>query len=146
MKSQVHKETEARGLDLAWEQVRDFQLAFNHPANDTPILLDAERAVKRMNWVQEEVQEFLEAKTIVDQADAMIDVIYFAIGTLVEMGVRPQQLMDIVQHANMSKLCPDGQPHYKPDGKVMKPEGWEDPYPKLKEAIAEQMKKGESIK
>lgn len=139
--TQPHAETEEkRGLDLTWEQVRAFQLAFNHPASDKPTLLEAERAAKRMNWIQEEVQEFLEAKSIADQADAMIDVIYFAIGTLVEMGVRPQELMDIVQHANMSKLGPDGKPLYKPDGKVMKPDGWEDPYPKLQQAIAQQMK------
>jgi len=129
---------ENKGLDYAWEQVRQFQLAFNHPAQDTPTLLDAERGTKRMNWIKEEVQEFLEAETIVDQADAMIDVIYFALGTLVEMGVRPQQLMDIVQHANMSKLGADGKPIYGADGKVQKPEGWENPYPKLQVAIAQQ--------
>jgi len=128
-----------RGLDLTWEQVRAFHIAFNHPTKDKPTLLDPDRAIKRMNWIKEEVQEFLDANTIVDQADAMIDVIYFAIGTLVEMGVRPQELMDIVQQANMSKLWPDGKPHYRADGKIMKPEGWEDPYSKLQEAIAQQM-------
>ena len=55
----------------------------------------------------EEINEFLDAvkeQDIVEQADAMIDTIYFALGTLVEMGVQPEQLFDIVQHANMSKL------------------------------------------
>lgn len=136
------KATENIGLDYAWEQVRQFQLAFNHPAKDTPTLIDAERGAKRMNWIKEEVQEFLDSNTIVDQADAMIDVIYFALGTLVEMGVRPQQLMDIVQHANMSKLGADGKPIYGADGKVMKPEGWENPYPKLQVAIAQQGEQG----
>ncbi|QHW35846.1 HAD family hydrolase (plasmid) [Paenibacillus rhizovicinus] len=131
--------TVLNGLDLTYEQVRAFQLAFNHPAMDKPTMLSADRTEKRMSWIQEEVQEFKESDNVVDQADAMIDVIYFAVGTLVEMGVRPQELMDIVQHANMSKLWPDGKPHYKEDGKVKKPDGWEDPYPKLQAAITRQM-------
>lgn len=139
--TESYKETDKqRGLDLAWEQVRQFQKAFNHPVSDHPVLLDQDRAQKRMSWIQEEVQEFLEADTIVDQADAMIDVMYFALGTLVEMGVRPQALMDIVQQANMSKLGADGKPIYGSDGKVQKPEGWENPYPKLLEEIKQQMK------
>jgi predicted HAD superfamily Cof-like phosphohydrolase len=36
----------------------------------------------------------------------------------------------------MAKLWPDGKPHYNPkDGKVIKPEGWEDPAPKIKAYI-----------
>lgn len=61
----------------------------------------------------------------------MIDVIYFALGTLVEMGIEPDELFNIVQNANMSKLFPDGKPHYNEIGKVIKPEGWEDPHKKL---------------
>jgi predicted HAD superfamily Cof-like phosphohydrolase len=35
----------------------------------------------------------------------------------------------------MSKLWPDGTPHYKDDGKTLKPPGWQDPEPLLREAI-----------
>lgn len=86
----------------------------------------------------EEINEFLEAAEegdIVEQADAMIDVIYFALGTLVEMGIKPDKLFDIVQYANMSKLWEDGKPHYNEMGKVIKPSTWEDPHEKLKDAI-----------
>ena len=45
-------------------------------------------------------------------------------------------MFDIVQKANMAKLWPDGKPHYNPkDGKVIKPDGWEDPAPKIKAYI-----------
>lgn len=134
------------GLDHAYEQVKAFQKAFNHPVSETPAFMDADRAAKRMSWVDEEKQEFLDSTNVVDQADAMIDLIYFALGTLVEIGVKPQELMDIVQHANMSKLWPDGKPRYKEDGKVKKPEGWEDPYPKLKAAIDRQREESENQK
>lgn len=86
----------------------------------------------------EEINEFLDAvkeQDIVEQADAMIDTIYFALGTLVEMGVQPDILFKIVQHANMSKLFPDGKPHYNEMGKVIKPENWQDQHPKLELTI-----------
>ncbi|SFJ65342.1 Predicted phosphohydrolase, Cof family, HAD superfamily [Paenibacillus sp. UNC496MF] len=125
-----------RGLDLAFNQVKAFHQAFNHPVASRPTMMEQARAENRMHWCQEEIQEFLDSDNVVDQADAMIDLMYFALGTLVELGVKPQALMDIVQHANMSKLWPDGKPHYREgDGKIQKPAGWEDPYPKLKAAI-----------
>lgn len=46
------------------------------------------------------INEFLEAsekQDIVEQADATIDTIYFALGTLVEMGIEPDELFYIVQ-------------------------------------------------
>jgi predicted HAD superfamily Cof-like phosphohydrolase len=133
----LEKYEQERGLDLAYEQVKAFQQAFKHPVAERPTMMDAVRAANRMHWCQEEIQEFLDSDNVVDQADAMIDLIYFALGTLVEIGVKPQPLMDIVQHANMSKLWPDGKPRYREgDGKCMKPDDWEDPYPKLQAAIA----------
>ena len=124
------------GLDKTFDDVKSFHKAFNHPVSETPVLITPERAKARYAWLQEEIDEFLEAKTIAEQADAMIDTIYFAVGTMVEMGVKPQELFEIVQNANMAKLWPDGKPHYNEINKVIKPEGWEDPEPKLLEAIA----------
>jgi predicted HAD superfamily Cof-like phosphohydrolase len=83
----------------------------------------------------EEIDEFIESDNITDQADAMIDLIYFALGTLVEMGVKPQKLFDIVHEANMTKLWEDGKPRYNSDGKTIKPPGWQDPFKKLEDAI-----------
>ena len=90
------------------------------------------------NWMLEEINEFLEADEIVEQADAMIDLMYFAIGTLVEMGVKPDALWQIVQDANMAKLWSDGKPHHREDGKTIKPPTWEDPHDKLLAEIQRQ--------
>ena len=99
-------------------------------------MIDRKRALSRGKWMNEEVAEFLIADSIYEQADAMIDLMYFALGTLVEMGLEADELFDIVQTANMAKLWPDGKPHYNPkDGKVIKPEGWEDPAPKIRAYI-----------
>lgn len=127
-------------MNKRWQDVRDFHIAFNHPTKDVPVLLSPERVKARADWMQEEVIEFVEATDISGQADAMVDLMYFALGTLVEMGVQPEVLFDIVHEANMSKLWEDGKPRYREDGKVIKPATWVDPHPRLLEAL-EAMKK-----
>jgi predicted HAD superfamily Cof-like phosphohydrolase len=126
-------------MEKQWRQVAEFHKAFGHPYRETPTMLDKERAKARANWMMEEIQEFLKAETVIDQADAMIDLMYFALGTMVEMGVNPEPLFNIVQEANMNKLWPDGKPRYREDGKILKPEGWQPPEPKLKAEIERQM-------
>jgi predicted HAD superfamily Cof-like phosphohydrolase len=119
-----------------WNDVREFHEKFGHPVAERPVMIDKRRALSRAKWMQEEVAEFLIADDIYEQADAMIDLMYFALGTMVEMGLEADELFAIVQQANMAKLWPDGKPHYNPkDGKVIKPEGWEDPAPKIKAYI-----------
>ena len=125
-------------MNNEWNKVKDFQLKFGHPVSEYPQQIDRERATKRYKWMLEEINEFLEADEIVEQADAMIDVIYFALGTLVEMGIKPDNLFNIVQEANMAKLWPDGTPHYNAEGKTIKPSTWEDPHNKLKAEIRRQ--------
>jgi predicted HAD superfamily Cof-like phosphohydrolase len=74
------------------------------------------------------------------QADALTDELYFNQGSFVVAGVDPQPLFDIVQEANMAKLGPDGKPIIRElDGKIMKPEGWQPPEPKLREEIKRQI-------
>jgi predicted HAD superfamily Cof-like phosphohydrolase len=127
-------------IDRAWEDVRAFHQAFGHPAPDAPSWLDPDLVDKRASWIEEEALELREATTIVEQADAFIDVIYFALGGLVSLGIRPGPLWEIVQNANMAKLWPDGQPRHRPgDGKVVKPAGWEDPGPKLAAEVRRQL-------
>lgn len=130
-------------MNKEWNDVREFQIAFGHPVADKPCCISEERAAKRYKWMKEEIDEFLDAgDDIVEQADAMIDVMYFALGTLVEMGIKPDRLFEIVHNANMSKLWKDGRPHYNSDGKTIKPDTWEDPHNKL-ERVIEEMSHGD---
>ena len=132
-------------IDHKWEKVKNFHVAFNHPNSDKPKLLCSDRVEKRYKWMKEEIDEFAASKTIEEQADAMIDLIYFALGTLVEMGVKPDKLFDIVHEANMSKLWEDGTPRYNSDGKVVKPSTWADPEPKLQDEILRQINTNTSL-
>lgn len=144
-KRKLNKKSHPVGLNKGFFQVRAFHKAFNHPAEDKPTLVELERARARAEWMKEEIEEFLDATDVVGQADAMIDLMYFALGTMVEMGVLPDRLFDIVQDANMGKLHNvDGKmvAVYREDGKVKKPENWEAdfaPEPKLRAEIERQI-------
>lgn len=126
-------------INEEYEMVKEFHKSFNHPYSDKPTLINMNLAQKRYDWMKEEIDEFLEAvenRDIYEQADAMIDLIYFALGTLVILGVTPAEVFKVVQDANMSKLWEDGKPRFREgDGKVIKPPTWEDPHDKIVETI-----------
>jgi len=122
-------------MKAEWDMVLDFHQRFNHPIGTIPRMLDVDRVTKRGLWMQEELNEFLESKNIYEQADAMIDLIYFALGSLVEMGIPPDELFAIVHEANMAKLWEDGKAHHNADGKTIKPTTWTDPEPKIIQVI-----------
>ncbi|MGA2028713.1 MAG: HAD family hydrolase [Verrucomicrobiota bacterium] len=127
-------------LNDSFEKVKEFHRAFDHRCPDKPTALPEERVQKRYNWMLEELDELRKADSIHDQADAVIDLMYFALGTLVEMGVKPEPLFKIVHEANMNKLWPDGKVHYAPDGKVIKHPSWRPPEPQLMREIERQIK------
>lgn len=82
----------------------------------------------RTSYMLEELTEFMRAKTIEDQVDALTDLIYFAVGTFTLMGVEPEPIFDIVHAANMGKVGPDGKVTRDAQGKIKKPEGWTEMY------------------
>lgn len=142
LSEETRKMKELKGLDYAWDQVRTFHKAFGHPAPDIPAPLTEERKAARIAWIAEELQELRDADNLVDQVDANIDIIYLALGNLVEMGTLPQAFQDIVQEANMGKLWEDGKPHLRDDGKIIKPPGWAEnhaPEPKIKAEVCRQV-------
>jgi len=129
-------------LDDPFDQVAEFHRSFGHPVKDRPAFLPSPRSDARVAWMREEIDEFVESTDVVDQADAMIDLIYFALGTLVEMGVRPGPLFNIVHGANMAKLWPGGEARVREDGKTIKPPTWRDPAEALRAEIQRQSGEG----
>lgn len=131
------------GLDEAFEDVKAFQIAFGAPVGERPAALTGDRKRRRIEWMREELEEYAEAETVEDQADALIDLMYFAVGCLVEMGVPPSGVWNAVHKANMAKLWPDGV-HTSPIGKVVKPEGWVAPEEEIRRYIATLPRGGKS--
>lgn len=81
---------------------------------------------------------------LVEQVDALTDLLYFTYGSFSLLGVEPTEIFSIVHEANMGKLFPDGKPRYHPvTHKVLKPENWEKdfaPEPKIKAELERQRK------
>lgn len=135
-------ETKYKSLDHAWNLVKQFHITGKHPVSELPKLLDEDRVYRRASWLDEEVHEFINAKTLVDQTDALIDLMYFALGTFVEMGVQPAEAFEIVHSCNMEKVK-----NYivkKDDTKIGKPEGWVGPEPRIEEELNKQLNKNQS--
>lgn len=112
-----------------YSDVRAFQTKFGQLVGDKPRHLTRRKLNDRIAQMQEELDEFITAvdnDDIAEQADALVDLVYFALGTAAHMGLPWQALWVDVQRANMSKV-----PGVKPERGFLvdcvKPEGWEGP-------------------
>ena len=83
-------------LNEAYELVKDFQEMAEQPIGEFPQSLSRSRCNIRCKWMREEIEEFENSDTVYEQADAIIDLLYYAIGSLVEMGVKPDELFMLV--------------------------------------------------
>lgn len=122
--------------------VEEFHRAFNHPIGNGPVHILLEDAEKRADWMREEIDEYLEAVEagdLVDVYDAILDILYFAIGTAVVHGMEIDPGFAAVQSSNMSKLGADGKPVYGEDGKIQK--GPNFALPRLEPIIRAQLQK-----
>lgn len=101
------------------------------PIPTEPSIMDEQRLEWANTAMQEELTEFngaCEAGDVLEAADALIDLVYFALGRLIEMGVPATAVMDEVQRANMGKRR--GELSKRPGSKghdAVKPEGWTPP-------------------
>ena len=122
-------------------QVREFTMACNddlpaHPQNMTP---EGIAFIREM--VNDELDELMAAQTVTEQADALVDAIYYICDFAVRNGINLDPLFDIVHNANMQKVV-NGKVIRREDGKILKPEGWEDPAPKLIKEMTRQAREG----
>ena len=110
-------------------QVLEFQKAFNVESPDRPKMLRKTRAKLRQSLLEEEVKELLEAKNIIDVADAIVDILYITYGTAHEYGLADRLILlfDEVHKSNMTKAGADGKALFRIDGKVLKPETYVEP-------------------
>lgn len=98
----------------------DYQLTDINPRHITKRKLR-----ERLECMREELNEFelaIESQNLPDLADALVDVIYFAVGTAAQMNLPLQALWDDVHRANMGKVPGVGPRGHAVD--VIKPESW----------------------
>lgn len=115
--------------------VRDFNMKFGLPYTPRrlPGLLGPALREYRLKFIKEEVKEFEDAATLADAADALVDLVYVALGTAHFMGIPFDACWREVQRANMAKEKNDGS-FTKPRTEglpievkaldIMKPAGW----------------------
>jgi hypothetical protein len=91
----------------------------------------------RVAALQEELNEYSDAESLVDQYDALLDLIVFAVGSLERHGFPLQEGFEIVMRANMAKEV--GQNGSKRGGfkrDLVKPAGWQSPEPELENVLS----------
>lgn len=115
-----------------FEDVKAFFDRFGVPYAVRPTLLDDNTMDFRLARLEEEVREFIDSHMGGDLegcADALVDLVYIALGTALCMGLPWQALWDEVQRANMEKVRAEhpAQSKHGTTLDVVKPEGWRAP-------------------
>lgn len=93
---------------------------------DLPAEPSAKISSLRSSLMREELSETIHAMSQGDidgVADGLVDLIYATIGTAIAYGIDLRPVWEAVQAANMAKVGGAT----RPDGKVLKPEGWQPP-------------------
>lgn len=116
--------------------VGDFHRKFNLPASSSgagPHPIDPEVLQFRIRFLEEELEEFKQASEQgdpVEQFDALLDLVYVAMGTAHLLGFPWQDGWDEVQRSNMAKVraASDGSDSKRGSSwDVVKPAGWMPP-------------------
>ena len=112
--------------DVGWFHKKfDLPVSYGAPRNVDKDLLEF-----RTKFMQEELDEFAAAKTAADQFDALLDLVYVAMGTAHIMGFPWEAGWARVQQANMAKVRASADASDSKRGSswdVVKPEGWRAP-------------------
>jgi len=119
-----------------FEKVADFQYGVLklHPRKLN--MLEHEEFKENITCLIEEIRELEEAheaSNFIDMVDALADLIYFAYGMAVKMGLPFDAIFNIVHEANMKKVFGKTKRNHEVD--AAKPEGWLDPKSKIGELL-----------
>lgn len=115
-----------------FEDVAAFHEKFGLRCDGGPAILDSETSRFRLKFLEEELMEFrvsVISDDLPGMADALVDLVYVAMGTAYMMGLPWQQLWNEVQRANMSKVRANNVDESKRGSAldVIKPTGWKGP-------------------
>jgi len=78
--------------------------------------------------IEEEVKELHDAKSQLDELDALTDILVVTIGAIHSMGADAEGAWKEVMRTNFAKIDKDtGKVRKREDGKVLKPVGWTPP-------------------
>ena len=129
-----------RNLELVLEWQTLFGAGGRHVVSETPIRIDRTLADIRVDFINEELEEYLDANhdgDLVEVLDALCDLTYFVNGMIVIHGLQDvfDEAFQIVHDSNMSKAGADGKPILREDGKILKGPGYRTPTQLLTELL-----------
>ena len=112
------------------EQVAEFQDATDQTVNQETSLLTLKEANLRYELMAEENTEYFAAcvsKDKVEILDAVTDMLYILAGTINSHGLQDliEPAFELVHQNNMTKVGPDGKVLRDPNGKILKPQGFQ---------------------
>lgn len=114
--------------DLEMADVYALHHKFSFPRAVAPRLLSIEDMAGRFRFMLEELNEFMEAveqQDLAEAFDALIDLVYVAKGTAVQLGLPWSEGWDAVHDANMAKVRSPSKTDRGFD--LLKPDGWKAP-------------------
>jgi predicted HAD superfamily Cof-like phosphohydrolase len=119
-------------MSTNYQDVIDFHSKFGLNYNGKPMCLHKNTTDFRIKFMQEELNEFIHSSSnndIVGMADALVDIVYVAMGTAYMMGLPWQELWSEVQRSNMEKVRALSSSESKRNTSldVVKPQGWTPP-------------------
>ena len=89
-----------------YDKVLEFRRKMELPVSNTPRLLPADQVSYFSRFIMEELSEFLRAneeQNLVDASDALVDLVYVALGMSHSMGLPFDKMFDVVHNCNMQK-------------------------------------------
>ena len=112
-------------MRIQLSQVKEWCEATDIRVPTGPTNISSERTSLRFNLMAEENTEYLEACTAgdtVEIADALGDMLYILLGTMLEHGMQDHmvRVFSEIHRSNMSKMGKDGKPIRREDGKILK--------------------------
>lgn len=115
-----------------WSDIINFHEKFVLPPAEVPRLLEKDLLEFRLKFMQEELTEFEDAcerKDLTKAFDALIDVVYVAMGTAYLMNLPWDKGWQHVQRANMTKIraLKESESTRGSTYDVVKPKGWVPP-------------------
>lgn len=128
-----------------YADVLEFYAKFDLPIGIYPQRLPQERLTFRFTRIVEEAAEFCQAArqgNLDEAAQELIDIVYFALGTAIEMGVPFMEVWNLVHAANMQKEPSNGRSSlYGEKLDVVKPPGWKSPAADVRRLINEHLER-----
>lgn len=127
------------------KDVGDFHKRMNCFVSPVPADLSIDLAAMRLNLLEEEMDEYTTAvcaNDLTEVFDALLDIIYIAVGTGLAYGLPMADGWNEVHRSNMAKLH-NGVAVKRADGKILKPKGWVGP--QLKALIRDEQKRHKTI-